>query len=169
MTVRGRLRAFRAGLLLVTLVAASVAIRGITSHASASSSKTPRVVSAPSAGPATLTDIAAFAQHAAAVDGDSHPVGIQAVRTTEDAAMRLMYPGEASVPGATVDTSPVYLVTMHGRFTAYNAPYGIGKPPRGSVYTFTVSAATGQIRDINLSDRAPELQKAGAVVRLPTP
>jgi hypothetical protein len=80
-----------------------------------------------------------------------------------------MEPGAARVPKTTPDMTPVYLVTMSGHFTAYDAPVLANTPlPTGTVLTFTVDPATGEVRDLGLNSSRPDLAKAGPVIQLQT-
>ncbi len=114
----------------------------------------------------TRAALLAIAESTAARFGDRHPRDIEAVRSTRGAAGGLIWPGA----GVGVDRTPVYVITMRGRFTAYYAPVTGRIFPTGTVISLVVGAS-GRLRgrelDANLTYRAPpELERLGRVMRL---
>jgi len=64
----------------------------------------------------------------------------------------------------------VYFVVMRGHFVLH--PAGIADRltvPAGDVETLTISAATGRVRDVGISDVVPDLAALGAVTRVDRP
>lgn len=153
-----------AGLGIAAAMACGIAVaRAGSSPASAPARHAADAVSA-------VSLINAFALRAAARDGDAYPASIRTVSTTEDRAAQLLEPAAPRLAGAKADLTPVYLVTMVGHFTAYDAPVLGGTPlPTGTVMSFTVDRRTGQVRDVQLSTRTPRLSSAGPVMALQTP
>ena len=73
--------------------------------------------------------LTALAHHAATINGDPSPAWIAAVLTTRAKALTSATPGDY-VPGS--GHVKVFLITMHGHFTARGAPGPPGaKPPAG--------------------------------------
>lgn len=108
-----------------------------------------------------------IAERTAGNNGDPHPYEIEAVRTTRGAAGRVIWPGA----GDGADPTPVYAITMRGRFTAYQALLPAGAHfPTGTVISIVVAAAgrlRGEILDFNLTTRPePDLARLGPVVHL---
>lgn len=112
----------------------------------------------------TAAQLRGMAEHMARLCGDRHPYAIRAVRTTRGAAGRVIWPGAGVRP----DRTPVYAITMRGRFAASG---GLGPhPPTGTVITMVIGAA-GRLRgdelDFNLTRRPePDLARLGRVIRL---
>lgn len=160
-----RLRPIKVRLVLSLLIAAAVAVAG--AHAFAATSmrvggRHPSVV-----GGFTSSELLKIADAIAAENGDRHPRDIEAVRTTRGAAGDVIWPG----PLVNSDSTPVYAITMRGKFTAYNASTpDDGDFPTGTVIS-AVIGATGRLRglglDFNLTRRPePDLSKLGAVHKI---
>ena len=99
--------------------------------------------------------VAAVAQRIAAIAGDGHPSSAEFVYTTRQAAVGL--------DGETVDSDPpVYLVVLHGNFV-YKYARGPGPPPRGTVLTVTIDAATGDSLDLGLGNGPVAASRLGTV------
>lgn len=116
-------------------------------------------VRAPAARPITPATararLAAIAVGAARASGDSHPSGIEFAATTRHKAQALLGEG---IPQQ--DAS--YLIQLHGHFTGYDASVPRGrKLPTGSVMTLTVSAATGAVTDVSITNSQVNLRTLG--------
>ena len=113
-----------------------------------------------------IATLGALALRGAARNGDAHPSKVATVETTHRRALAVMEPG---MPVASVDRTPVYLITMDGRFTAYDAPGLMGSAlPKGRHLTIIVDARTGQDLDGGLEPYRPRLSTVGRPVRLPS-
>lgn len=75
----------------------------------------------------------------------------------------------AVASGAIVSSDqPVYLVQLHGQFTALHASVPQGHQlPVGHYLTFTMDADTGAVLDWGLSENTSNLAALGPVVSLP--
>lgn len=155
----------KAKLALPLLTAAAVAVA--CAHAIATSSPRVRYSHRSALNGLTSSQLLKIADAIAARNGDLHPHDVRAVRTTRGAAAEAIWPGTLVGP----DSTPVYAITMRGRFTAYNASTPAdGAFPTGTVIS-TVIRAAGRLRsqalDFNLTRRPePDLSKLGAVQRL---
>ena len=88
----------------------------------------------------------------ARANGDVHASHVLAVATTHAAALRVATPGDStpSVPAG----MPVYLITMRGRFTAYDSlPPPGGSLPKGTFLAVVVDATTFRVTDWGLGTR----------------
>jgi hypothetical protein len=109
--------------------------------------------------PATAVPrLTAVARRAARVNGDPAPAWAAAVLTTRAKALTSATPGDF-VPGAA--GSQVFLVTMLGRFTAYNSSPPAGAAlPAGRYLSIVVDAGTFQVLDSGLSAKPPPVAPA---------
>jgi hypothetical protein len=109
--------------------------------------------------PATVVPrLTAVARRAAAVNGDRAPAWATAVLTTRAKALTSATPGD-SVPGAA--GTRVFLVTMLGRFTAYDSSPPPGAAlPTGRYLSIVVDAGTFQVLDTGLSAKPPPVAPA---------
>lgn len=158
------LKPTRARFVVSLLAAVVVALVG--AHALAATearSKRPRQ---PAANGLSSARLLAIAEAVARSCGDRHPYDIEAVRTTRGAAGRVIWPGA----GVGADPTPVYAITMRGKFTAYTASPPGGRAPTGTVISIVVGAKgrlKGQELDFNLTRRPePDLPRLGTVIRL---
>lgn len=89
--------------------------------------------------------------------GDPHPTLAQWVETTRQRAV-------SSQSGDTVDSgsTPVYFVVLHGNFVDTKAyvPGGAAYPA-GTVLSFTIDAANGQLLDLTLTKSDPDYSHTG--------
>ncbi|HWE11882.1 MAG TPA: hypothetical protein VG365_00140 [Solirubrobacteraceae bacterium] len=149
-------------LVLSLLIVAAVAVAGTDAFAAgrARLGRSHR----PADGGFTSRQLLKVADAIAAENGDHHPYDIEAVRTTRGAAGGVIWPG----PGVDLDPTRVYVITMRGKFMAYNA----STPLDGDLLTGTVISsvigATGRLRgqglDANLTKRPePDLAKLGKI------
>jgi hypothetical protein len=109
------------------------------------------------------------ARQVARSDGDAHPYGIRAVRTTRLRSIRLQ-------PGTTAPTceqsascadAPVYVIAMRGRFSCGACPGPPGsRAPRGTVITLVLEGPRLFDSVFALQGRYPKLARAGTVVHL---
>ena len=156
----------RARLVTSGLATAAVALAG--THALAATAAQSERPPPPAAEGLTSARLLGIAETTAASCGDHHPYDINAVRTTRGAAAQVIWPGAVVGP---LDPTPVYAITLRGKFTAYDAliPAG-GHPPTGRVISIVVGAAgrlKGQELDFNLTTRPePHLGSLGPVIRL---
>jgi hypothetical protein len=154
----------KARCVLLLLIAGAVAAAG--AHALAATR--PRVERShrPAVGGFTSSHLLKIADAIAAENGDHHPYDIEAVRTARGAAGDVIFPG-----GGGSDATPVYAITMRGKFTAYNLSTPLdGEFPTGTVIS-SVIGATGRLRgqglDFNLTKRPePDLSKLGTVQKI---
>ena len=101
---------------------------------------------------AALARLTKVAREVARANGDVHASHVLAVATTHAAALRVATPGDStpSVPAG----MPVYLITMRGRFTAYDSsPPSGGSLPKGTFLAVVVDAATFRVTDWGLGTR----------------
>jgi hypothetical protein len=99
-----------------------------------------------------LARLTKVAREVARANGDVHASHVLAVATTHAAALRVATPGDStpSVPAG----MPVYLITMRGRFTAYDSsPPPGGSLPKGTFLAVVVDATTFRVTDWGLSTR----------------
>lgn len=91
--------------------------------------------------------------------GENAPTGVQHVTSTRARAV-------LASSGAIVDDStPSVLIVMHGHFTDADASRPRGAPaPSGTVLTLVVDSATGQVTDLGIEEKAPDLAGLGPVV-----
>jgi hypothetical protein len=154
----------KARFVLPLLIATAVAVAG--AHAVAAGPRGERS-DRPVAGGLRPAQLLKLADAVAVANGDRHPYDIEAVRTTRGAAGAVIWPGAVD----DADPTPVYAITMRGRFTAHNASTPlVGESPAGSVIS-AVIGATGRLRgqglDFNLTTRPePDLAELGAVQKL---
>jgi hypothetical protein len=119
----------------------------------------------------TPGQLQAIALGHAKMDGEPSPANVRAVTTTHGEAMSLMYPGSpaGAFSDAVPDNTPVYLITMTGRFTAYGAMVPRGASlPTGIQETLVVDTQ-GQVLDFSLrgpTSAEPDLASAGTVMDL---
>jgi hypothetical protein len=114
--------------------------------------------------PMTAAQIKSLVVRDAARMGDSTPTDISySTLTTRNGALAASGSGD-SVGGAYGSASGYFVVVAHGDFTAYDAPIPNGvKIPTGTVMTFVVDAATGEVTDGGLQDNTPDLSALGPV------
>jgi hypothetical protein len=113
----------------------------------------------------SIATIGTLALKAAAGNGDAHPTNVAMVETTHSRALAVMEPG---MPIARADRTPVYLITMNGRFTAYDSSPPAGSSlPTGRRLTIIIDARTGQGLDGGLEPYRPRLSTVARPVRLP--
>lgn len=94
----------------------------------------------------------------AAQDGDSRPTLIQHAEGTRSKANQVASGGYFGGPAWS------YLIAVRGHFVADHAIGAPGAPPpRGTVITLIVNAATGKVTDDGISYRYPPLAQLGAV------
>jgi hypothetical protein len=97
--------------------------------------------------------VASFAR----ANGGKRPAWATAVLTTHAKALESASPGDTEPGGGTV----VYLVTMKGHFTAYDASVPAGAAlPTGSYVSIVVNARTFRITDWGISPKAPPVSPA---------
>lgn len=100
-----------------------------------------------------VPQLTTLARRAARANGDPAPVWATAVLTTRAKALTSATPGD-SVPGDT--RTQVFLVTMLGRFTAYDSSPPAGAAlPTGRYLSVVVDARTLVVLDIGLSTKPP--------------
>ena len=105
-----------------------------------------------------------IADYYAAETGEQNPSAGAYVQTTLQDASAVTGDGAAREPD-----QAVYLVVMHGTFTAANGsiPGYVTKVPTGTVLTLTVAADSYQLLDLGVSSVAPDLAALGVVHQLP--
>jgi hypothetical protein len=118
--------------------------------------------SAPGAGspvPASaISRLTMLASRAAKANGDADPEWMTAVLTTHAKALTSATPGDI-VPGS--GEARVYLVTMRGRFTAYESSPPPGAAlPTGTYLSLVVDAGTFRVLDFGLSPTPPPVSPA---------
>jgi len=114
-----------------------------------------RAAHVPASAVARLT---AVARRAATVNGDHAPAWATAVATTRAKALTSATPGD-TVPGAA--GTRVFLVTMLGRFTAYDSSPPSGAAlPTGRYLSLVVDARTFEVLDSGLSAKPPPVAPA---------
>jgi hypothetical protein len=156
------LKPLRAAAILAT--ASVIVLTGV--RALTASATQPQKVPRPADG-LTAGQLVAIAKATARRSGDTNPSELEAVRTTRGRAGQLIWPGA----GAGSDRTPVYAITMRGKFTAYQAPIPAGgRLPTGSVISIVVGA-TGRLKgyglDFNLTTRPePNLRAVGRLIPL---
>jgi hypothetical protein len=102
--------------------------------------------------------LTAMAGRAARAQGDRAPEWVSVVVTTHEKALTSATPGDF-VPGS--EHTIVYLVTMKGHFTAYNAsPPSGARLPIGTYSSFVINTKTFQGMDGGLSDKPPPVAPA---------
>jgi hypothetical protein len=115
---------------------------------------------------AALARLTKIAREMARANGDVHASHVLAVATTHAAALRVATPGDAtpSVPAG----MPVYLITMRGRFTAFDSsPPSGASLPKGTFLAVVVDAATFRVTDWGLGTR-PSRVKLSSLGRVDT-
>lgn len=109
---------------------------------------------APSAAPAALQ---AIAKQEAGMNGGANPGSVKYVTSTRKQAAKLMNTELAT-------DEPVYVMQLTGKFVGNHAYVPHGNPkPTGDTMIVVVSAATGKVVDMSITDRAGDLSKLGAV------
>jgi hypothetical protein len=107
----------------------------------------------------TSTLIASAAKSFATANGDSDPSAITAVRSTRGTALDKLHAGKID---PALSSQSVYVVTMHGEFTAHDAAVPKGHAlPTGSDLTMVIDALTGRLTDWMVSDSQPSLGVLG--------
>jgi hypothetical protein len=102
--------------------------------------------------------LTAMAHRAATINGDPAPAWITVVLTTRAKALTSATPGD-HVPGSAF--ARVFLITMHGHFTARNATGPPGaKTPAGRYLSLVIDAKTFQGLDFGISPKPPPVQPA---------
>jgi hypothetical protein len=113
---------------------------------------------APAAGGApvpasAIRRLTAMGRRAATINGDPSPVWITAVLTTRAKALTSATPGDY-VPGSA--HVKVFLITMHGHFTAKDATGPPGaKTPTGQYLSLVIDAGTFHGIDFGISPKPP--------------
>jgi hypothetical protein len=159
----------------VVVAAAGLGVEALTAQATASRPHRPIAAHARGVQPVrTITfprvklntrKLGVLALQAAARNGDAHPTNVAMVRTTHRRALAVMEPG---MPVARIDRTSVYLITMNGKFTAYDASPPAGSAlPTGRHLTMIIDARTGQGLDGGLEPYRPRLSTIARPVRLP--
>jgi hypothetical protein len=142
---------------LLALLALTAAVSGsagiLASHGTKASADPPPA--------ATLAALASAAYAVAAGNGDAHAVQGQVVASTRREAN--LEASGADLP----DTSSVYVVSLHGRFTAVGPRPLEATAPQGPVLTLVFDRTTLEVVDLTISQHAPVLSKLGTVVALP--
>ncbi len=91
-------------------------------------------------------------------NGDARPAWIDVVTTTRGKALESATPGDTEPSG---NGTTVYLITMKGRFTGYDAsPPAGARLPTGTYLSLVVNARTFMITDWGLSPHAPSVAPA---------
>jgi hypothetical protein len=161
--IAGVIAAAAAGTFLVT----SLSTARATARSSAAGSTLLKPAVPRTAIPAAVAGkLDAVALQTATASGDAKPASVQAVATSEGAAVAVATPGD-SIPGSSSET--VYLVVMKGDFTLGNVPVPLGaSAPTGHYLTFTVATGSLGILDLGLSNSAPPaaLKSIGALTAL---
>jgi hypothetical protein len=100
----------------------------------------------------------AIALRAARLNGDPRPAWITAVVTTHGKALESATPGDTEPTG---NAATVYLITMKGSFTAYDAstPPGVAAPT-GHYLSLVVNARSFAVTDTGLSPHPPSVSPA---------
>lgn len=94
----------------------------------------------------------------ARANGDARPAWIDVVTTTRAKALESATPGDTEPSG---NGTTVYLITMKGRFTGYDASVPAGaRLPAGTYLSIIVNARTFMITDWGLSPHAPPVAPA---------
>jgi hypothetical protein len=149
------MRAVRAVGAVAGLAVAGCAGAGSPVPASAVPASAVPASAVPASAVARLTVIAS---RVARADGDPRPSWATAVLTTHAKALTSATPGDF-VPGS--GDVPVFLVTMRGRFVAYDASVPSGaKAPTCTYLSLVVEAKTFQELDFGLSPKAPPVSPA---------
>jgi hypothetical protein len=100
----------------------------------------------------------AIAMAAARGNGDARPAWIEVVITTHGKALESATPGDTEPSG---NGTTVYLITMKGRFTGYDASVPSGaRLPTGTYISLVVNARTFAVTDSGLSQHAPPVAPA---------
>lgn len=151
-----------------TFVMTSLSTAGASARSSAAASTLVKpMVPRTAITAAVAGELDAVARQTATASGDAKPTSMQAVATSEGAAVAVATPGD-SVPGSSSET--VYLVVMKGDFTLGDVPVPPGaSAPTGHYLTFTVATGSLRILDLGLSNSVPSaaLKSIGAVTTLP--
>lgn len=151
-----------------TSLVMSLSAAGATARSSASGSTLVKpAVPRTAITAAVAGELDALALRIATASGDAKPASVQAVETSEGAAVTVATPGD-SIPGSSSET--VYLVVMKGDFTLGNVPVPPGaSAPTGHYLTFTVATGSLGILDMGLSNSAPPaaLKSIGAAPSSP--
>ena len=151
----------RLALVIGALVVVGV-VAGVLSSRSTGGSRA--LPAAPTA--AQLTALRSTIMRFAAANGENNPSDGQLYRTTRQAAL------DVTDKGASIaNDSPVYVVVIHGAFTAYGAspPKKFGGLPTGHVLTIVVDPNTDDIKDYTLSQGALDLSSLGSPAPLDLP
>jgi hypothetical protein len=145
-------------------VATGLVVAGCAAPTSGAGSPLPASAVAASGIPASgipasaVARLTVIADRVAKADGDPHPSWATAVLTTHAKALTSATPGDF-VPGS--GGVPVFLVTMRGRFVAYDASVPSGAAlPTGTYLSLVVDAKTFQELDFGLSPKAPPVSPA---------
>jgi hypothetical protein len=100
----------------------------------------------------------AIARTVARDNGDARPSWIEAVITTHGKALESATPGDTEPSG---NQATVYLITMKGHFTGYDASVPPGaRLPTGTYISLVVMAKTFAVTDSGLSPHAPPVAPA---------
>lgn len=101
----------------------------------------------------------------AAAHGDPVPRAVTVTATTLPRALVMTRGGHHQPQG---DGTPVYLVVMHGRFTALASPPGT-PPARGACLYLVLDRVTLAVLDMTIAPRPPQDAGAGTAVPLGHP
>jgi hypothetical protein len=157
-TVFSRAARTRRGIagLLVGLAAVGLGIYAAFAGQPAQAGEGPAPGLAITSAAAARLDAVAIA--AARASGDARPSWIEAVITTHGKALESATPGDTEPSG---NGSTVYLITMKGHFTGYDAPVPPGaRLPTGAYISLVVSASTFAVTDWGISPHAPPVAPA---------
>lgn len=154
---------------LAAVVGASAVIAGAVTALGTGGSANARDPASHEASGFDPSQLAQMALQSASSTGDANPSNMEAVQTTHGVAMSLLYPGSPSqafnnfVP----DGTSVYVITMTGNFTAYDAIVPPGTAlPTGTTETL-VTDMQGDLLDFSLNNNPePALASAGPVIDL---
>jgi len=142
---------------LALVVAALVSVLAVLAGLAWGGAGSPPATGAP-VPVSAMARLTAVAGRAAEANGDASPQWMTAVLTTHAKALTSATPGDI-VPGT--DGGRVYLVTMHGHFTAYGSSPPPGAAlPTGEYLSIVVDAATFQVLDFGLSHAPPPVPPA---------
>jgi hypothetical protein len=109
--------------------------------------------------PGVAQRLVAIAERADQANGGKPVLWASVVRTTRSKAMTSATPGDYVPSGG---SAAVYLITMRGSFTAYDASVPAGaRLPVGHYLSLVVSATTFAITDSGLSPAPPAVNPAG--------
>lgn len=119
--------------------------------------------------PAARATLLRDAKRVAKAESEPHPSDIRATLTTRGATLRLQRGATAPACEQSrqcMDTQ-IYVVAMRGRFICNTCSPPRGRhAPTGRVLTLEIEESTMFVFGFDLSNKYPQLQSLGAVVRL---